>query len=129
MTFSSLLTSSLKQTLTISTAAVMLVLIPTLNSAQAAEEIKICGQYQRADKSWSKLYKLTGTLSTGAELNQKHNSSSYNPDNHFIVVKWKKGGASTFEFAPAQDPTFSEQDYHDQRGRRWQIKKGWSSCY
>ena len=39
-----------------------------------AETIRACGKYQRIDQTWSKSYKVTGTIQDG-----------------FFVIQWRKG--------------------------------------
>ena len=100
-----------------------------ITQAQAIEEIKVCGKYQRADYSWSHWYKLTGYKLDGDELEDLLNNrrSFYSLDNYFLIP-WKNGGYTYYKVDSYFPSSFGKK-VKDQNGRRWEFKEGWNYCY
>lgn len=96
---------------------------------QAAEQVQVCGKYQRKDYSWSHKYKLTGMIASGSELNSELNTVNFNSFMNYLIIPWDEGGYSVFEFSSYQSPSYLEQRYEDQNGRPWAFTKGWDFCY
>lgn len=101
-----------------------------VGTLQAAEQIKVCGKYQRADSSWSHGYKLTGFKLNGNELGEAlfKNRFKFNLYEYYFLLLWDNGGYTYYK-VPNYFPMLVGNEVEDQNGRRWIFDKGWNSCY
>lgn len=94
-----------------------------------AQQIQICGKYQRADGSYSHGYKLTASWVKGSELNRVVGSRKFIEISNYLIIQWDDGGFTMFEnLYDLAKPTHYEKDYVDQRGVAWKIQEGWGRC-
>ena len=76
-----------------------------------AETIRACGKYQRIDQTWSKSYKVTGTIQDG-----------------FFVIQWRKGKPTKVVLGSRNSIPAAEEHFKDTRDRPWVLKAGWENC-
>lgn len=112
------------------TIAITSLFLLYMQLGQAAEEIKVCGQYQRMDNSWSHGYKLTGHFITKSESEQFIKDKNPIWGKYYFVINWRRGGYTYFSVEnnfPDQIKG-SGETYKDQTGRPWVIKNNWEFC-
>ncbi len=102
----------------------LLILFPV--NALGLEVLDICATYLNTGKS----YKVEGQIYKGTELNQATKTWDYDSWATYVVIFWAKGQASIIEL----DYYFGDiasfgNNGSDQRGYRWEIKKGHSWCW
>lgn len=98
--------------------------------SKAAEEIKVCGQYQRMDESWSHGYKLTGHFIKKSELEKFIEDKNPIWGRYYFVINWRKGGYTYFRVENdfLDQIKGSGETYEDQTGRLWLITNSWKFC-
>lgn len=105
-------------------------LLLNISFVQAADQIRVCGKYQRMDSTWSHGYKLTGYYLTGSELDDQVNQNIADQTKKYFLIKWRKGGYTFMEvgsnFLSAIQG--SSKIYRDQTGKPWEIRQGWNGC-
>jgi hypothetical protein len=91
-------------------------------SATASERAQVCARYQ-TEAGWSDSYKVEATITKGSDLNRATSSFDYNAFATYVVIFWSRDEVSVIEMDWPY-VTYMDSDGKDQRGRKWQVRKG-----
>jgi hypothetical protein len=108
----------------------LLLCLPSYESF-AADDLKACIKYQRADYSWSHAYAVRGFTVSGSDLNsfarEKGYKANYSSYSTYFIVPWDSGGYVSLDIGSSYLPSYEKQ-VKDQNNITWKIKEGWNYC-
>lgn len=115
----------------------VLVLLPVFAVSAATPErqgpsYQACVQSQRPNGNWSKHYKVTGFIISGATLSEFARQHSYYSDyasaNNYFIITWKRGGYTALDLGNADKVPVDNKIVKDQKRDDWHIRAGWERC-
>ena len=100
----------------------MLVSVVTAGPAAAFMREKVCAR-QDTINGWSRTHTVDALILRGLELNHAKKALIFTPASLYVVLLWDKERTTAIEL---DVPRFSDmgQSGRDERGVRWEVKKG-----